>query len=164
MEPQADPGISSADGIGVLTDQRLGKLLTLGYGKLKGSEDLATLIEGQGITHLLDVRFNPTGWKALWRRPAVKMTVEQAGPAYEHRQDLGNPDFKSGKPAYRFFNEETGMARVSELLEAGENVALMCVCADTPHCHRRLIVAKAREKYPTLRVVELEVGKEPVES
>lgn len=156
---------TAPDRIGTLTAQDPGILYTLGYGKLKGSEDLATLIEGHSIQHLLDVRFNPTGRNPLWRKPAVELTIQQAGiPNYEHRQDLGNPDFKTGKPAFRVFNEETGMGRLVELLESGANVAVMCVCQETGKCHRRLIVAKARAAVPGLKVVDLEVGKDPVES
>lgn len=140
-------------------------LYTFGYGKLRGSAELAKLIEGQRIDIVLDVRAAPTGRNPLWRAAAVADTVKQAGiGGYEHVQALGNPDFRSNKPAHRLVDEGVGIPRVVELLDAGLNVALMCVCQDTPHCHRRLIVAKVREQRPYTQVVELEVGKDPVVS
>ena len=140
----------------------LGTLLTFGYGKLKGPDDLAKLIDGERIDVVMDVRYVPTGRNPLWRPGLVAETVHKGGiPEYLHVKGLGNPDFRSGLPATRVFNEEEGMGTLMDALASGRNVALMCVCADTPHCHRRLIVAKARQLRPDLRLVELEVGKAP---
>jgi uncharacterized protein (DUF488 family) len=140
----------------------LGTLYTFGYGKLKGPDDLAALIDGERIDVVLDVRYVPTGRNPLWRPGLVAETIHKGGiPEYIHVKALGNPDFRSGLPATRVFNEEEGMGLLMDVLASGRNAALMCVCADTPHCHRRLIVAKARQLRPDLRLVELEVGKAP---
>jgi len=145
-------------------DDGLGTLYTIGYGSLKGSEDLARLIDGEHIDVLFDVRYAPTGRNPLWRSGAVALTVQQAGiPEYVHMQSLGNPDFKSGKPAYRVLDDEAGMPPLIARLKSGQNVALMCVCKDTPHCHRRLVVAMAKDALPTLHVVELESDKDSPE-
>lgn len=147
----------------------LGTLYTFGYGKLKGPVELSNLLKASGVAGdidiVVDVRFKPTGRNPLWRSGLVAETVAKGGiPDYQLVHGLGNPDFASGRPAYRLANEEEGMATLIDILESGRNAALMCVCADTPHCHRRLIVAKAREIHPELKVVDLEVGKEPVAS
>ena len=143
----------------------IGTLYTLGYGKLKGPDDLAKLVADEPIDIVLDVRASPSGRNPLWRAGLVPETVRKAGiPDYRHVPALGNPDFRSNVPAYRLADEGIGMAVLAEVLESGRNVALMCVCRETAHCHRRLIVAKARQLYPDLRLVELEVDKEPVRS
>jgi len=140
----------------------LGILYTFGYGKLKGPDDLALLLDGERVDLVLDVRYVPTGRNPLWRPGLVAETVRKGGiPDYLHVKALGNPDFRSGLPASRVHNETEGMAILMDALASGRNVALMCVCADTPHCHRRLIVAKARSLRPDLRLVELEAGKAP---
>jgi uncharacterized protein (DUF488 family) len=133
-----------------------GTLFTFGYGKLKGPADLAQLIAGYQIDTVVDVRFQPSGRNPLWRKEVVANTVQRGGiHEYIHAQGLGNPDFKNGKPATRVVRWED-IHIVTDELAKGKNVALMCVCADTPHCHRRLIVAEVRERMPDLHVIELE--------
>jgi hypothetical protein len=147
------------------TPSGLGTLYCFGYGKLKGPDDLAALIEGERIDLVMDVRYVPTGRNPLWRPGLVAETTRKGGiPEYLHVKGLGNPDFRSGLPATRVHNEAEGMATLMEALESGRNVALMCVCGETPHCHRRIIVAKARQRRPDLHLVELERGKEPQRS
>lgn len=147
------------------TPTGLGTLYCFGYGKLKGPDDLASLIDGEKIDVVMDIRYMPTGRNPLWRSGLVAETTHKGGiPEYLYVKGLGNPDFKSGLPATRVHNEAEGMATLMGALGAGRNVALMCVCGDTPHCHRRLIVAKARQLRPDLRLVELEVGKAPQRS
>jgi len=143
----------------------LGTLYTFGYGKLKGPDDLAKLIDGEHIDTVFDVRFLAAGRNPLWRPGLVAETVQKGGIAeYQHVQALGNPDFRSKIPAYRLADEGTGLYQLDEALSSGKNVALMCVCQETAHCHRRLVVAKIRALHPSLQVVDLEVGKEPVRS
>ena len=143
----------------------LGILYAFGYSKLKGPPDLAALIEGERIDTVMDVRYVPTGRNPLWRPGLVAETVHKGGiPEYLHVKGLGNPDFRSGLPATRVFNETEGMATLMGALEEGRNVALMCVCSETGHCHRRLIIAKARQLRPELHLVDLEVGKPPQRS
>ena len=140
---------------------QLGTLYTFGYGSLAGSPELAKLIDGHRIDSVFDVRFMPMARNSLWRGKATALTVRDGGiPEYVHSKDLGNPDYKSGKPAYRVVDQDAGMPPLIERLDAGKNVAIMCVCKDTPHCHRRLIVAWAREARPGLHVVELEVDRD----
>jgi hypothetical protein len=147
------------------TPTGLGTLYCFGYGKLKGPDDLASLIDGEKIDVVMDIRYMPTGRNPLWRSGLVAETTHKGGiPEYQYVKGLGNPDFKSGLPATRVHNEAEGMATLMDALGSGRNVALMCVCGDTPHCHRRLIVAKARQLRPDLRLVELEVGKAPQRS
>jgi hypothetical protein len=145
---------------------QIGTLFTFGYGKLKGPQELKTMLEASGvdgeIDTVLDVRFMPTGRNPLWRPGLVAETLAKGGiPNYQHVKGLGNPDYRSGQPASRLADEPAGMAVLIDLLTDGKNVALMCVCATTPGCHRRLIVAKARAINPGLRVVELEWGQPP---
>jgi hypothetical protein len=152
-----------------MPDSKPGTLYTIGYGKFKGSEDLRTFLADQGlegkIDTVIDVRYNPTGRNPLWRKGLVPDTIMKAGiPEYIHSQALGNPDYASGKPATRVVNRAAGMATLLGLLEEGKNVALMCVCQETAHCHRRLPVGWAQSVIPGLKVVQLEIGKEAVVS
>lgn len=143
----------------------IGDLYTFGYGKLKGPDDLAKLIDGEQIDVVLDVRFQASGRNPLWRPGLVAETVSKGGiREYVHAKALGNPDFRLKIPAYRLADEEAGLNLLSDILQSGRNVALMCVCQETSHCHRRLIVAKIRTIHPELKLTELEVGKDPVRS
>ena len=143
------------------TDTPLGTLYTFGYGSLPGAAALEALRGDEPIDIVFDVRYMPTGRNPLWRPGAVALTVKQGGiPEYRHVKALGNPDYKSHLPASRVLDKDEGLALLFDYLDAGRNVALMCVCKTTAGCHRRLIVAMAREEKPGLRVVELEVDKD----
>lgn len=147
----------------------LGTIYTFGYGKFKGPAELREFLEDAGVEGkidvVVDIRFKPTGRNPLWRKGLVADTIQKAGiPQYQLVQELGNPDFATGRPASRLADEPTGMGVLLEHLQNGVNVALMCVCQETAHCHRRLIIAKARAVHPELQVVELEIGKQPVTS
>jgi uncharacterized protein (DUF488 family) len=79
----------------------------------------------------------------LSRRPGFSKTglaaaLEQAGIAYEHRRELGNPFRRTGTlEDYRVHLPREALEALRATL--GTPTAILCVEADPAHCHRRVI-------------------------
>lgn len=138
-----------------------GTLFTAGYANCRGVAEFKELLADNRIDLLIDVRFAPVSRNPLWRSPGTtEQTVLKAGVlAYKHVQGLGNPDYKSNKPATEYADPGALVEVLTPLLE-GKNVMVMCYCPVTPKCHRRLIVHDALAAIEGLQVVELEKVKE----
>jgi hypothetical protein len=134
-----------------------GTLFTAGYAKCRGVPEFKELLADNRIDLLVDVRFQPLSRNPLWRSiGTTEQTVKMAGVLeYVHEQGLGNPDYKSDKPATRIYQPEK-LPVVVEPLRKGLNVMVLCYCPTTRKCHRRLIVEQVAKELPDLTVVELE--------
>lgn len=89
---------------------------------------------------LCDIRLVPYSRQAGWNK---KRLVEQFGDAYRHIPELGNLNYKNGKPV-QIADLGAGLEVVLEILDS-RPVVVMCVCRDFSRCHRR-VVAEELEK------------------
>ena len=128
----------------------LGTLVTFGYGSLRSADDIRDKL-GDRVTTVVDVRH--TRWsRNLAFSQRVSYTVEAAGYRYEWAQGLGNAEHPTGGIRLA---DPSAMHLLTERLEAGESVAIMCVCAKPEKCHRRLVSDLAQDELPGLQVVHL---------
>lgn len=127
-----------------------GRLYTFGYARLAGTPDLAQLL-GDAASIVIDVRTSPFSRVPAWSR-GTRRTVEGAGYRYLWERGLGNAAYKTG--GIQLANP-AAISTVVDLLEAGESVAIMCVCPDVATCHRRTVAELAQERMPGLEVLDL---------
>ncbi len=130
----------------------LGSLWTLGYSGMSSAADLAELMQGTGVTTIVDVRLRPFGRTPFGGPRASRDTVEALGIAYRWDQRLGNLDYRTG--GIRIKDIEA-IEQVLDDLRNGANVALMCVCATPTDCHRLALCEEAARRLPGLKVVHL---------
>lgn len=138
-------------------------LFALGYASCRGVAEFTELLAGNHIDLLVDVRFSPFSRNPLWRSvETTKLTVLRSGlvDVYIHEKGLGNPDYKSSKPATRV-HDISRLEPVLAALRSGQSVGLMCYCPTTAKCHRRLLVQAVLEQMPDVEVVELERSEDP---
>ena len=130
----------------------LGPLYSFGYSGIKGADDLADLLLGHPISHVVDVRLQPFG-KVPFNGPrASRDIVEALGIAYRSDQRLGNLNYRT--VGIRIKNIEA-IEDVLDDLRAGRSVALMCACPDPADCHRLTLCEEAVRRMPDLQVVHL---------
>lgn len=134
-----------------------GTLFTAGYARCRGVAEFQELIGDNHIDLVVDVRFMPLSRNPMWRSPeTTEQTVKRAGvDDYVWVKGLGNPDYKSNKPATRI-HDPSALPVVMEPLRKGKNVMVMCYCPVTSKCHRRLIVEQVVKQVDGVQVVELE--------
>ncbi|MEU9830816.1 DUF488 domain-containing protein [Streptosporangium sp. NPDC048047] len=116
----------------------------------------------QGVTTLIDVRLNPISRKRGFSKAALAHALADAGIAYEHMRELGNPKWNragfggspgelgaargvyaqalTGDDAHRCLERITETAR-------RQMVAVMCFEADEHRCHRDLVLRAVRERF-----------------
>ena len=129
----------------------LGSLWTVGYQGLTGPADLREILEGTGVSTVVDVRLSPWSRNRAFSL-ATRATVEAAGFRYVHEKGLGNLGYKRGTIEIADIERvETVLA----LLRAGESVALMCACREPEGCHRSVLAAEAVRRQADLQVVHL---------
>ena len=124
---------------------QIGRLYTLGYSRHRTAEALAQLARTHGFTTVIDVRFRP--WP-----PQPKAIVEVANLHYLWDRRLGNTEYKTG--GIRIVDIEA-VESILERIREGESVAIICTCADSESCHRRVIADECRRRVPELQVVDL---------
>ncbi|MEU8381875.1 DUF488 domain-containing protein [Streptosporangium sp. NPDC048865] len=116
----------------------------------------------ENVTLLVDVRLNPISRKRGFSKTALANALADAGVAYEHMRELGNPKWNragfGGSPA------ELGTARgvyAGQLVDTGarecldriaeaarrRTVAIMCFEADERRCHRDLVLEAVRGRF-----------------
>lgn len=126
-------------------------LFTIGHSN-RPWERFLTLLKGNSITILVDVRLFPSSktWPQ-YNREAMHEALKKEGIAYVHMPELGGRRKPDGSPtnagweveAFRGYadymqsNEFRDAAK--ELLKLKGNVCLMCAEAVPWRCHRRLI-------------------------
>lgn len=136
-------------------------LYTFGYKQLAGAPDIKARLAMTDVTTVVDVRYDRGHGDNYFSEELVEDTVRRAGFQYYWNQGLGNPDYKvpgsrypNSKPATRYADRAESVPLAAKLIQ-GEVLALMCVCPQALHCHRRLIVADLLEQVPSLRVYHL---------
>jgi hypothetical protein len=82
----------------------------------------------------VDVRLSPFSPNPTWRKPALERAL---GDRYVHLPAFGNRNYKVGG-TIELADPEAGTEAVRRLLTRGP-VALMCACASSRTCHRRLV-------------------------
>ena len=129
---------------------RRGRLYTFGYSRVRSREALTKLL-GDKVTTVVDIRLNRYSYHAGFST-RTQETVQGAGYEYLWANGLGNAEYKTG--GLRIAAPEE-IVEVTDLLEAGEDVALMCVCATPDTCHRRAVSELVKERLPEVQVVDL---------
>jgi|SRR5690606_16396081 len=130
-----------------------GALFTIGYEGRTQSEYLA-LLEGAGVTLLVDVRRNPLSRKKGFSKRTLAEGCAAVGIRYEHLPELGiasekrknlttRADFDALFAEYArawLPNQGATLARIRAWLAAGERVALTCFERAASECHRHCVV------------------------
>jgi Protein of unknown function, DUF488 len=160
-------------------------LWTTGYGAWPvpvRAERLVAALSQRGVTRLVDVRLNPSAsdvkpgrygpkpWTLQPGRSGIAGLLDAAGIAYEWLVELGNPqrhdpmmailrahlaDPEGGWPVHR------GLDRLAMLIERpGEQVALLCACAEERTCHRTVIAHALAERYFDGRLIIRDVRRD----
>ncbi|GIG91071.1 DUF488 domain-containing protein [Plantactinospora endophytica] len=145
----------------VPTDERFG-LVGVGYEGRDIGDFVADLV-AMGVSRLVDVRLTPISRKRGFSKTALGQALDDAGIAYEHRRELGNP--KDNRTGFTGSPETLTRARAvyagllarPEAVEAldaladasqRELVALLCFEADQRQCHRDLVLQAAHDRRP----------------
>jgi uncharacterized protein (DUF488 family) len=133
------------------------RLLTVGHGTAT-AEELAGLLQGAGVEHLVDVRTVPGSRRhPHFRREAMEGWVAGAGIAYRWEPELGGwrkPDPASANhalrhPAFRGYADYMRTARfwaaLDRLLAEAAAAPTAAMCSETLwwRCHRRLLADAA---------------------
>jgi uncharacterized protein (DUF488 family) len=119
-------------------------------------------LTAMGVSRLVDVRLNPISRKPGLSKTALRHVLAEAGIAYEHRRELGNPkvnragfagaptELTSARSIFRNLLElpEADKA-LHELAASGrtELVALLCYEADQRRCHRDVVLQEIRRRF-----------------
>jgi uncharacterized protein (DUF488 family) len=122
--------------------------------------DLDAFIAGlvdRGVTRVVDVRLTPISRKPGFSKTALRAALAEAGIAYEHRRELGNPkanragfagpaaELARARAVYAALLSTEEAARSLDELRARtrrELVALLCFEADERRCHRQVILTR----------------------
>ncbi len=121
------------------------QIYTVGY-EGRSIETFVALLEQHGIEVLADVRELPLSRKKGFSKTALGNALSDAGIAYLHLKELGNPKAirKSGKPldevlaAYDEHMEERWDTALTRALAVAQEkrTALMCFELEPCECHR----------------------------
>lgn len=139
--------------------------VSIGYQERSIDEFVGLLLE-TGVTILVDVRLNAISRKRGFSKTALSEALEQAGIAYRHERELGNP--KDNREAFRrgltsarnryLAHLSNGASAVYDevvSLASTTRVALLCYERDHAECHRSCIIDTARDRDPSLHVVKV---------
>jgi uncharacterized protein (DUF488 family) len=109
------------------------------------------------VTRLVDVRLTPISRKRGFSKTALRTALAEAGIAYDHRRELGNPkdnragfggtetDLDHAKATYaELLTSDDAQASLDKLgdLARTERIALLCFEADERRCHRDVVLAE----------------------
>ena len=100
----------------------IGLLYTFGYtapGAGPAIEQLVTL----DVT-IADIRYSPNSRVQKWRTSSLQNWL---GGHYLHIRELGNVNYNQPGAPIHLFQSENGVNQVSERLQSGQHLALMCV-------------------------------------
>jgi uncharacterized protein (DUF488 family) len=139
-------------------------LVSLGY-QGRSVADLLQLLGGESVSVLVDVRLTPLSRKPGMSKRKLAAALRQAGIAYVHLPQLGNPKenrepLRKGDSGSRdrfsaqLADQEPSEAlrHIAELLDTG-SVALLCFERDHACCHRQLVAEAVREGKPGVEVI-----------
>lgn len=128
----------------------------IGVGYERGDIDtFGTWLREADVSLIVDVRLTPISRRPGFSQRALAAALAEAGIAYEHAPELGNP--KWNRPGFGGAPEELEVARANyrEMLlaprarerlamiaEAASRqvVGLLCYEADERHCHRAVLL------------------------
>jgi uncharacterized protein (DUF488 family) len=138
-------------------------LLGIGYQGCTLDDLVASLLTS-GVSRLVDVRLNPLSRKPGLSRNALARALADAGIAYEHRRELGNPKENragfagtaAGRNAARArYRASLRRPEAREALDAvaaaatRERVAVLCFEAEQSRCHRDVVLHEVRRRLGT---------------
>lgn len=107
-----------------------GTVYTIGYTGRTVEEIIQTAELTDAV--VLDIRFNPRSRVPHWNKGPLSRAL---GARYVHLDALGNVNYRGDGPI-QIKDPEAGVKAVEELIDAGRDVILMCVCKDLRTCHR----------------------------
>ncbi len=126
-------------------------VLSVGYEGWE-AQDFVDALKRAGATLVVDVRRHAASRKRGFSKTALRTLVESRGIAYTHEPDLGPPvellrEYRSSRSwdefrvAYLGYLESVDR-KVSDLwlMASTETVCLLCLEADSSHCHRSLLI------------------------
>lgn len=141
-------------------------LFTVGH-STRSADEFVALLQAHGVRTLVDVRRFPGSRRHPWfNREILARTLEEAGIAYRHEEDLGgrrgtpnaaSPNAGWRNASFRAYADHTATPAFREALDrildvpdpADAPMAVMCAEAVPWRCHRQLIadaaVARGRE-------------------
>lgn len=141
-------------------------LYTVGY-EGRDIDGFVTLLQRHRVDELIDVRLTPSSRKPGFSKTRLSGALADAGIAYRHLRELGNPrENRDGfrrrqQAAFDTYREHLGNGSrdaVDAVVDAAQqrSVALLCFERDFNTCHRHIIVEVAQEQAPSLPVLHLE--------
>ncbi len=141
-------------------------LYTVGY-EGRDISGFVALLARHRVDELIDVRLTPSSRKPGFSKTRLSEALADAGIAYRHLRELGNPrENREGfrrrqQAAFDTYREHLGNGSrdaVDAVIDAAQqrSVALLCFERDATTCHRHIIVEVAQEQAPSLPVLHLE--------
>jgi uncharacterized protein (DUF488 family) len=141
-----------------------GGVIGVGY-EGRSISDFVTQLQHLGVSRLADVRLTPISRKPGFSKSALNQALTEAGIAYDHYRQLGNPksnragfsgteaDLRHARSVYeeRLAQPEASEA-LAELASATEQemVAVLCFEADQHRCHRDLVLSEISRRAITV--------------
>lgn len=141
-------------------------LYTVGY-EGRELDGFVTLLQRHRVDELIDVRLTPSSRKPGFSKVRRSEALGDAGIAYRHLRELGNP--RENRDGFRRREQEAfdtyrahlgngSRQAVDTVVDAARqrSVALLCFERDVTTCHRHIVVEVAQEQAPSLPVLHLE--------
>lgn len=143
-----------------------GRIYSVGYEGLT----LPALIDqltGAKVTTLVDVRLNAVSRRPGLSKKALTAALADAGIAYVHEKELGNP--QDNRDSFRNGDGSEGRTRMRAQLDNGsadaldrvadlaedQRIAVMCVESERQRCHRDVITDVIAEQHPDIEVIQI---------
>ena len=128
----------------------IGLLYTFGYttpGTGPAIEQLVAL-----DVSIADIRYSPNSRVQKWRKSSLQNWL---GDHYLHIRELGNVNYNQPGAPIQLFQSENGVSLVSERLQRGQHLALMCMCREVEECHRLEAAREVQVQFPEVMVIHL---------
>jgi uncharacterized protein (DUF488 family) len=131
-------------------------IFTIGY-EGRSINQFLSILEGNHITKLIDVRNNPFSMKPGYSKNQLAKALENRGISYLHIPELGiesrrrrNLTKKGATSLFQCYgreldSKESIIDRIRVMAQK-EKVALMCFEANVHICHRNVIAERFRKK------------------
>lgn len=143
-----------------------GRIYSVGYEGMT-LDGLVDRLAGARVSVLVDVRLNPISRKPGFSRRRLTEALHDAGIAYVHEKELGNPP--DNRDSFRHGDGEAGRSRMRSTLAngagaaldrvielaSGQRIAVLCVERDHQRCHRDVITEMAVEGNPDIEIVQI---------
>ena len=139
------------------------QICTIGYQR-KQLDDFFQTLQNQQISLLLDVRSYVTCGHPHFRAPVLEKAASHLGMTYAWAKELGGKPrdkrlYTDGKPDYEKMagtaQFKRGIQLLTQDLNHGRNVALMCMEADHNECHRSILITNYLQAHMNIRVNHL---------